>query len=649
METRGRRLSFSGLLFALLLALELSFVTDMLTTRAVSNLPAAILAAVFALSFIAFAVLGQLRHGLIKWLFLLFTAVVLLLGLGLYLVWFSTFKNGVYQDADKAKAQIFSGKKVMAIVPHQDDEMNLLGGVLEQYVKYGSDVYIVYVFNGDMNGDGVQRITEADTAMTAIGIPAENLIFLGYGDQINLDGTPVFLCPEDEVLTSASGFSSTYGTDRHPPFNPGAAYTRKNLYNDIRTVLLRYTPDVVFCTDADEHIDHQTVAMFFEQAMGEVLKARPAYEPVIFRGFAYSTAYAATPDYYALNALSTVKPGNEDFITDGGSNIYNWDERVRLPVYPGILSRSIYSSSGYAMAECYASQGAINHADGIINSDKVFWLRESGSLSYEAEFWVSSGDASLLNDFILSQHTHYHEDPGYSDNTWVPEADDSEKRAIIKFEEPTILSRVVLYDNPSMSDNVLEAAVRLDNGAFYLSGPLEPNGSGTEICFDPVYVEELEVVLMETEGSGAGLTEIELYAGSYEPPFSFIKLTNAQGDFIYDYYIDPSGREELGLYAFGCSDNPADYKVICIGQDCYASLEDGKLIMNCPEGKSCYLTLMDESGALSDTVYIRNDTAWPAQLAQALEYHMRFEFRQGSNSNTAIIINRVKEIVEKWQ
>ena len=71
--------------------------------------------------------------------------------------------------------------------------------------------------------------------------------------------------------------------------------------------------------------------------------------------------------------------------------------------------------------------------------------------------------------------------------------------------------------------------------------------------------------------------------------------------------------------------------------------------MNCPEGKSCYLTLMDESGALSDTVYIRNDTAWPAQLAQALEYHMRFEFRQGSNSNTAIIINRVKEIVEKWQ
>lgn len=649
METSGRRFSFSGLLFALLLALELSFVTDMLTTRAISNLPAMTLGIIFALSFLAFAVLGQMKSRLIKWLFILFTAVILLLALGLYLIWLNTYKNGVYQDVDKAKTQIFGGKKVMVIVPHEGDEMNLAGGVLEQYVKYGSNVYVVYVFNGDMHGDGVQRITEADSAMTSIGIPSENLIFLGYGDQLNLDGTPIYLCPEDEVLTSASGFSSTYGTDRHPPFNPGAAYTRHNLYEDIRTVLLRYTPDVVFCTDADKHIDHQTVSMFFDQAMGEVLKARPAYEPVIFRGFAYSTAYAAPHDYYALNALSTIKPGNEDFITDGGSNIYNWGERVRLPVYPGILSRSIFSSSGYAMASCYSSQNAASRADGIINSDKVFWLRESGSLSYEAEFWVSSGDASVLNDFILSQHTQVHDDPGYSDNTWVPEAGDDEKRIIIKFEEPTILSRVVLYDNPSLSDNVLETSIRLDNGAFYLSGPLEPNGSGTGISFDPVYVEELEIVLMETQGSGAGLTEVELFSGSYEPPFSFIKLTNAHGDFIYDYYIDPSGREELGLYSFGCSSEAEDYKIICIGEDCYVSTEDGRLIMNCPEGKSCTLTLMDSSGQLSDTVYIRNSKSWPVELAQALECHMRFEFKNGQNSNTAIIINKIKELVDSWQ
>ena len=646
METGSRKFSFSGLLFALLLALEIGFVTDMLSTRAAGGLPAPALALVLALSFVVLFVLSLKKRGLVQWMFLLFTAVVLLLGAALYFIWFNTYKNGVYQDVDKAKTQVFAGKKVMAIVPHPGDEMDLLGGVLEQYVKYGSKVYIVYVFNGDFDGDGVQRITEADAAMSSIGIPAENLIFLGYGDRLNLDGTPIYLCPQDEVLTSAAGFSSTYGTDRHPPFNPGAAYTRRNLYEDIRTVLLRYTPDLVICSDSDQDVDHQTVAMFFEQAMGEVLKARPSYEPVVLRGFCRSTSRDAPHDYYALNALSTVKPGSEDFITDGGSNIYNWADRLRLPVYPGILSRSIYSSSGYAMAECYASLNAADDADGMINSDKVFWPRETGSLSYDVEFWVSSGEASLLNDFVLSQHTQAHDDPGYSDNTWVPAADDGEKRVIIKFGEPTLLSRVVLYDNPSLNDNVLETSVRLDTGSFYLSGPLEPNGSGTEVCFDPVYVEEMEIVLMETEGSGAGLTEVELYGGSYEPPFSFIKLTNAQGDFIYDYYIDPSGREELGLYAFGCSSDSADYKIICIGEGCYVSNEEGRLIMNCPEGKSCTLTLMDSSGQLSDTVYIRNDAAWPAQLAQALEYHMRFEFKGGENSNTAMLINRIKELVQ---
>ncbi len=644
METGSRRFSFSGLLFALLLALELSFVTDMLTARADGGLSAQALGLVFALSFLALAVLGQLKKKLVKWLFLLFTAVALLLGGALYFVWLNTCRTGVYQDVDKAKTQVFAGKKVMALVPHPGDEVYLLGGVLEQYVKYGSNVYIVYVFNGDAQGEGIQRITQADAAMSSIGIPAENLIFLGYGDRLNQDGTPVYLCPEEEVLTSVSGFSSTYGTDRHPPFNPGAAYTRDNLYQDIRTLLLRYTPDVVFCTDSDQDVDHQTVAMFFEQAMGEVLKARPSYEPVVLRGFAYSTAYDAPHDYYALNALSTVKPGNEDFITDGGSNIYNWNDRLRLPVQPGVLSRSIFSSSGYALAGCYSGVNESGRTDRIINGDKVFWFRESGSLSYEAEFWVSSGEASVLKDFVLSQHTQSHEDPGYSDNTWVPSPEDGEKRVIVKFDEPTLISRVALYDNPSMADNVLEVAVRLDNGAFYLSGPLEPNGSGTEVSFDPVYIEEMEVVLMETEGSGAGLTELEFYAGGYEPPFSFIKLTNAQGDFIYDYYIDPSGREELGLYAFGCSGDSADYKIICIGEGCYVSNEEGRLIMNCPEGKSCTLTLMDESGQLSDTVYIRNDRRWPVELAQALEYHMRFEFKDGENSNTLMIVNKLKEL-----
>lgn len=528
METGRKKFHFIGLIFALLLAGELSFVVDMLTTRAVTNLPAKVLALVFAVSFLLFAVLGLLRPKLVKWCFLLFTAVVVLLSLFLYLVWYSVYRDGTYMDADQNKAQVFGGKRVMAIVPHEGDELYLLGGMLEQYVKYGSDVFVVYVTNGDLSVSGAQRINEAENAMGQAGIPPENLIFLGYGEQLGSGTTPLYLCPEDEELTSAAGFSSTYGTDRHRPFSPGASYTRRNMYEDIKTVLLRYTPDVVFCTDMDEDIDHQAVAMFFERAMGEVLKLRPAYEPLILRGFAYSMAFCAPGDYYAVNILSTIKPGEQEFITDSDSNVYNWDERLRLPVHPNTLSRSLLNSGGYTMAGRYTSQNALKQADGIVNGDKVFWQRESASLSYEAEFWVSSGNGELLKDFILTDRTKAHDAPGRSDNTWVPEAGDSEKRVIIKFPTPTVISRIVLYDDPSLENNVLTVSVKLDNGRFYKAEP-RPNGSGTELCFEPSEVEQLEITLMDTEGSGAGLTEIELFSGEYEPPFSFVKLTNARG------------------------------------------------------------------------------------------------------------------------
>ena len=643
METEKKRPSprQSGLLFALLLAAELAFVLDMLTTRAVENFPALGLALVFGLAFLAGMILSLFHPRLMPWLFWGFTFFILLACVSLSLIWYSVYRGGAYQDVDDNKAQVFAGRKVLALVPHEDDEANILLGVLEQYVKYGSDVYVAYVFNGDYQNSGAQRIAEAEAAMARCGIPSERLIFLGYGDQLNQDGCGIYYCPEDELLTSRAGFSSTYGTDRHPPFNPNS-YTCRHLYEDIRTLLLRYTPDVIFCSDMDPHDDHQTVSMFFEKAMGEVLKARGDYEPEIYRAFAYHTAYWAQPDFYSLNIVSTKKQNPEPYITDCGSNVYNWEERLRLPVDTGILSRSMFSSRGYDVLLQYQSQVAAEQADGIINGDKVFWQRESGSVSYEAEFWVSSGDGSTLNDFVLTDRDQASEVPGHSSNTWVPDGEDQEKRIIIKFTQPTTLSRVVLYDNPSLTDNVLEASIHLDNGSFYMTGPLEPNGSGTEILFDRTEVEELEISLMKTEGSSAGFTEVELFAGAYEPPFQFIKLTNAQGDFIYDYYIDPSGREELGLYSFGCSDQIADYRIICIGEGCHAEVEEGRLIMHCPPGKSCLLTLMDESGRISDTVAIRNEATWPVELAQYLEKYSRKEFRNGENSNTAIIIDRLK-------
>ena len=37
------------------------------------------------------------------------------------------------------KIELYGNKSVLAIVPHQDDDINLMGGIIEEYLKYKSD------------------------------------------------------------------------------------------------------------------------------------------------------------------------------------------------------------------------------------------------------------------------------------------------------------------------------------------------------------------------------------------------------------------------------------------------------------------------------------------------------------------------------
>ena len=49
-------------------------------------------------------------------------------------------KETLYDFPETERNTVFSGKKVMFFAPHEDDEINLYGGVIEQYVKSGSEV-----------------------------------------------------------------------------------------------------------------------------------------------------------------------------------------------------------------------------------------------------------------------------------------------------------------------------------------------------------------------------------------------------------------------------------------------------------------------------------------------------------------------------
>lgn len=80
----------------------------------------------------------------------------------------------------------FKNKKVMVIVPHEDDDLLISGQVLPPMYKNGADVRVVFATNGDKRVSAYTRQSEACNALEKLGIPREKVIFLGYPDGTQL-------------------------------------------------------------------------------------------------------------------------------------------------------------------------------------------------------------------------------------------------------------------------------------------------------------------------------------------------------------------------------------------------------------------------------------------------------------------------------
>jgi hypothetical protein len=183
----------------------------------------------------------------------------------------------------------------------------------------------------------------------------------------------------------------------------------------------------------------------------------------------------------------------------GENNIYLWDDRVRFPVAENNLSRTLRSNNLYWAMICHESQefrySAMSTLPAIINGDKVFWRRSTDSLLRFASLAASSGDPSLLNDFMLLD-TRKLSDPNHDpfDGVWSPEEGDEEKTVTVRLNSPSVVREVVLYDNPHGDINILNAEIRFDNGAVVETGPLDVNGAPTRIAAESGGADALSLI-----------------------------------------------------------------------------------------------------------------------------------------------------------
>jgi mycothiol S-conjugate amidase len=177
--------------------------------------------------------------------------------------------------------------RILVLAPHPDDEVLGAGGVLREAVSRGLPVRVVFLTHGDSNewsflayckrpvvmprgalAMGALRQREAVAAAAALGVPAQDLTFLGYPDYGTLDiwrshwgSRP----PDRGRITRARAVP--YST----AFRPGAPFKGEEILSDLETILREFRPTRIFVSHpADHHPDHAALYLFTRVALWDL-------------------------------------------------------------------------------------------------------------------------------------------------------------------------------------------------------------------------------------------------------------------------------------------------------------------------------------------------------------------------------------------
>ncbi|WP_394830766.1 PIG-L family deacetylase [Pendulispora rubella] len=278
---------------------------------------------------------------------------------------------------------------ILVFSPHPDDDVLGCAGVIQQAVADGKQVRVVFSTLGDAYTEAASamlrkepnsltetdyfelaksRQQEAITAEGLLGVPPENLVFLGYPDGVL---ARVATAKSNAMVTSLfTHRSSTYGpvvTDYHSWAHDRAApYYRDSVLGDFVEVLQQSAPERVYVADgADAHPDHAATFDLVKAAM-----AQTGYQGE-FRTFlvhSHGSAdewpwpHAATP----TRRYEQHTAGGKSFPAD-----VPWppDERVALTPEQAELKRQaiMAHASQWNLPENKIPLGA------FVKADEIFW------------------------------------------------------------------------------------------------------------------------------------------------------------------------------------------------------------------------------------------------------------------------------------
>ncbi len=420
-------------------------------------------------------------------------------------------------------------KRLLVIVPHQDDEINIALSLIYSITKEKKhEVFVLYSTNGDYYPWwNEMRISESVKVLAALGVPKENIIYLGYGDRW-LGPKHIYNHEADEVCTCHSLRKETVGSSECQDYRfrkdgHHSTFTKRNYINDLKDAIYDIKADIIVCTDFDRHDEHRALSLMFDEVMCSLIREKD-YRPTVLKKFAYGSVFEGVDDYYEYPFKETVptdrKLLNDDrFETDVPQ--YRWKDRIQLDVDDDLKKAPLRGSYLFKVAKLYRSQLMAPRLWYLVNNDAVYWWRNTDGLQYTAKIVASSGEASYLNDFKYIDCSDIYPPYGKIDIfdrcVWTPDRNDEKKEFTMTFDSPKSVGEIRLFENFDPESNILDMEILFDDGFSFHTGELVHDGSASVFNFDirgNVYFITFRI--LDSTGPEPGLTEVEVYEKEQE-------------------------------------------------------------------------------------------------------------------------------------
>lgn len=448
---------------------------------------------------------------------------------------------GVFSAVPTAAFAAGPSQRILVVAPHEDDEMLAYAGVMRAAVEAGDEIRTVVVTNGDATGGaamGQRRIKESFDAQRIIGVPAEDIYFLGYGDTgWAMDGANTSFVGRlynaknpDEVMASNTG-TKTYG---NPEINKEdfhfqktgehADYTRNNFLNDLQTLIDEYRPDRIYTTSIyDFHWGHIGTALFTNEAVLNIKRSDPNYSPIICSSLIHARTLAGGQDnnWPAVDSWSgPLKPFTMPAALEQSTPL-RWNERVSISM-PDVMNVTPREQNlKYKAMAAYESQMASSwdrdYLNSFVKSDEFFWEKDYSNLGPVAEVTASSESVSTSQtkdkaiDGVADGNTRY------PDKEWVTNGETAGAWIQLDWDASHTVNKVVLYDRPNTVEQITGATLTFSDGSSVRVHALENTGRPIVIEFAPRDTSFIRLTVDSATGQNIGLAEFEVFEGTEIP------------------------------------------------------------------------------------------------------------------------------------